>query len=448
MTWKRCDGCNRAIATNAFTCDYCGHVCKEALSFLPSDDAGQPTTPWPADDVASVEGVEHGAAGSTSDGRPSTGLPPLELNDDFPFAHVFEGHAAPKVAPSARSEEPGESSGSDTLSSLFPVNDQPESGDVRAAEKPYVAPPSSVRRFASETKPAQDSMAPDFASQLDEIDDTLVDDYSHAGTAVRVSSEDGHSSLPLETELLEHAFSTIPGAAARSSQHTASPVPAAPGPSAPAGKLGTRAVAMMGGAMFAAAALIFTILSMRGSASPESAAAGAPAAGTSAPNATRTAARAKATALPAVLPKWSVVTDGRWVGADRKTVAFELQAINKIQIWTRDVTPVLVVRCQAGRIEPFVFTQSAARMEAQDEDHTVSVAFDDGPETTERWPDSVDHDALFARDAAGFTQQLAGAHTLRFGFTPHNAEPAVARFEVGGISDLLSSAPRQCGRKN
>jgi len=68
-----------------------------------------------------------------------------------------------------------------------------------------------------------------------------------------------------------------------------------------------------------------------------------------------------------------VVTEGRWIGADRKTVAFELQAVNKIHIWTRDVTPVLVVRCQAGRVDPFVFTQSAARMETQDEDHTVRI---------------------------------------------------------------------------
>jgi hypothetical protein len=34
---------------------------------------------------------------------------------------------------------------------------------------------------------------------------------------------------------------------------------------------------------------------------------------------------------------------------------------------------------------------------------------------------------------------------MRFGFTPHNAEPAVARFHVSGLEDVLSSA-RECGR--
>ena len=118
-------------------------------------------------------------------------------------------------------------------------------------------------------------------------------------------------------------------------------------------------------------------------------------------------------------------------------MAFELQANNRIHIWTRDVTPLLIVRCQGGQVEPFVYTQSAARMEVQDGDHTVRVAFDDGPEVTERWPDSDEHDALFAKDGTAFVHQLTTAQTLRFGFEPHNAPPAVARFDVSGLHELL-----------
>jgi antibiotic biosynthesis monooxygenase (ABM) superfamily enzyme len=105
------------------------------------------------------------------------------------------------------------------------------------------------------------------------------------------------------------------------------------------------------------------------------------------------------------------------------------------------------VRCQGGQVEPFVYTQSAARMEPQDGDHTVRVAFDDGPEVTERWPDSDEHDALFAKDSAAFAQQLATAQTLRFAFEPHNAPPASARFDVSGLSGLLSAAAKPCGWK-
>jgi hypothetical protein len=152
-------------------------------------------------------------------------------------------------------------------------------------------------------------------------------------------------------------------------------------------------------------------------------------------------------AAPAA-PKWTHVSAGPWTGGDRKSVAFELQANNRIHIRTRDVTPVLVVRCQAGQIEPFVYTQSAARMEPQDGDHTVRVAFDDGPEATERWPDSDEHDALFAKDSAAFTRQLATAKTLRFGFEPHNAGPAVMQFDVSGLNELLHGSAKQCGWKH
>jgi len=151
------------------------------------------------------------------------------------------------------------------------------------------------------------------------------------------------------------------------------------------------------------------------------------------------------TAKPAVEPPhWTRVMDGRWLGTSRHSVAFEVSATSRIHVWTRDVTPVLVVRCDAGRTEAFVYTQSAARMEPQDGDHTVTIGFDEGRTTTERWPDSAEHDALFARNGTDLTRQLAAARTFRFGFTPHNAEPTLATFAVDGLSPLMASAGRQC----
>ena len=117
-------------------------------------------------------------------------------------------------------------------------------------------------------------------------------------------------------------------------------------------------------------------------------------------------------------------------------------------VWTREVLPVLVVRCDSGRTEAFVFTQSAARMEPQDGDHTVTVRFDDGAVATERWPDSDEHDALFARRPGEFTRQLTGTRALHFGFTPHNAAPVVASFALEGLEPLLQSAAKQCGWKH
>ena len=151
--------------------------------------------------------------------------------------------------------------------------------------------------------------------------------------------------------------------------------------------------------------------------------------------------------LDADAPRWSRVTDGRWVGTRGQTAAFELSATGRVHVWMRDVTPVLVVRCEKGNAEAFVYTQSAARMEPQDGDHTVQVAFDGASPASERWPDSAEHDALFARKPLEFTRQLTQSRTLQFGFTPHNAEPVVATFVVDGLEPLLASSARQCGWK-
>lgn len=143
-------------------------------------------------------------------------------------------------------------------------------------------------------------------------------------------------------------------------------------------------------------------------------------------------------------PKWSDANRAVWVGARRTAVAYELEAENTVNIWMRTVRPLLVVRCAAARVEAFVVTHAPARIEPQTEDHTVSFAFDDGGQTEELWPDSEDHDALFAPDGAAFARQLTGARTLRFVFTPHNAPRATARFQVGGLEPLLARSA-ECG---
>jgi hypothetical protein len=144
-------------------------------------------------------------------------------------------------------------------------------------------------------------------------------------------------------------------------------------------------------------------------------------------------------------PRWSRVNDGRWVSTRGQTAAFELSATGRVHVWMRDVTPVLVVRCEKGNAEAFVYTQSAARMEPQDGDHTVQVSFDGAGPASQRWPDSAEHDALFARNSREFTRQLTQSRTLQFGFTPHNAEPVVATFAVDGLEPLLASSAKPCG---
>jgi hypothetical protein len=150
---------------------------------------------------------------------------------------------------------------------------------------------------------------------------------------------------------------------------------------------------------------------------------------------------------PAVMRTWSAANRALWVGNRRDAVAYEVEADDTIGIWMRTVRPSLVVRCAGGRMEVFVFTQTAAKIEPRTEDHTVTLRFDEAEAVTELWPDSDDHDALFAPDGRAFARRLAGARTLRFGFTPHNAPPAIATFQVAGLERALATAGRDCGWK-
>lgn len=214
-------------------------------------------------------------------------------------------------------------------------------------------------------------------------------------------------------------------------------------------RLRPRDIATIVAGLIAGVLLLGTFLSMRGSASPEAAVPRSTqmpnqSKTTPKPNATAATRTAAARAAGERAPHWSRAAEGRWLPAGPKSLALEVPAANKVHVWTRDVRPVLVVRCLAGVMDVFVFTDSAARMEPQDQDHTVRVAFDEGSERVERWPDSETHDALFARDGAAFAQELAAAHSLRFGFTPHNAEPVVARFDISGLTEQLAPGARQC----
>jgi hypothetical protein len=144
---------------------------------------------------------------------------------------------------------------------------------------------------------------------------------------------------------------------------------------------------------------------------------------------------------------WSSERRGYWTGNQRHSAAFELAAENSVPIWMSQVRPLLIVRCLSKRTEAFVFTGSALKIEPDTEDHTVNFRFDDEQGTTVRWSDSAEHDALFAPDAVDFAHRLMRARTLRFGYTPHNAAPVEARFEVSGLAHLLEPVAKECGWK-
>lgn len=201
-------------------------------------------------------------------------------------------------------------------------------------------------------------------------------------------------------------------------------------------RLSGRQLMMIAGAMIGSGALMIGVLSARGSETNGAATRRSPAA---AP------ASAAADVAPPPSPGW-IENSATWTGTARRSVAFELAARNETQVWMRTVRPLLVVRCVDGRIDTFVFTDSPAAMEPQDEAHTVRLSLDGEDARTERWPDSSAHDALFAPSGEAFAAELEQARTFRFGYTPHNAAPVVATFDLIGLGTKIGSA-KACGRK-
>jgi len=152
----------------------------------------------------------------------------------------------------------------------------------------------------------------------------------------------------------------------------------------------------------------------------------------------------RALATPTVPAVWQADREGRWTGGDRRSVAFQLEADREVPVWMGQARPVLVVRCLARATDVFVYTESAAQIEPQDENHAVRLRFDEEPELAERWPDSSDHDALFAPDGRAMARRLSRARRLRFAFTPQNARPVDVDFSLQGVDDAIAPVAKAC----
>lgn len=234
------------------------------------------------------------------------------------------------------------------------------------------------------------------------------------------------------------AFAPVSSTVAAAPQPQATKVPASATPAQATGaasRFGRRELMIVAGALVVGSAITFALGGSR-SAAPTTVA-------------TTNRAPAKTTAAapaPAFTQTWSSARRAYWTANQRHAAAFELPAENTVAIWMNYVRPILVVRCMNKRTETFVYTGSALKIEPNTEDHGVNFHFDGEAATSEHWPDSAEHDALFAPDGAAFAQRVLAAKSLRFGYTPHNAEPAEAQFHVDGLTQLIDPATaKDCG---
>jgi len=146
-------------------------------------------------------------------------------------------------------------------------------------------------------------------------------------------------------------------------------------------------------------------------------------------------------------PTWVGARQATWANDGSKTISFELQSTNDVDVWMKRVRPLLVVRCLYRTTEVFVATRSAASIEAEAGNHTVRLQIDDDPELIQQWSDSDSGQELFAPNSVALARRLATAQRLRFSFTPYNAKPVAAEFAVQGFDALAPLVGKTCGWK-
>jgi len=142
--------------------------------------------------------------------------------------------------------------------------------------------------------------------------------------------------------------------------------------------------------------------------------------------------------------QWQIKEDSSPMDGSKRVV-ISREAENEIAGWLQSKRPSLIVRCQEGKTEAYIATGMAASVEYDTDRHTVRLRFDNGRPTTQHWDESTDHEGLFAANAIQFARGLVGSKTLTFQFTPFDASPAVARFNLEGLAPYLQKAASACG---
>jgi len=143
-------------------------------------------------------------------------------------------------------------------------------------------------------------------------------------------------------------------------------------------------------------------------------------------------------------PTWSGTRRASRLSDGSKTIAFHLAATRDVPVWMNQARPVLAARCVQHTIEVFVMLDTSASFEHDADRRTVRIQWDEEPSSVQQWGVSESAKELFAPDGKALVERMATAHRLRFGFTPHNAEPVTADFAVQGFDQLAGLVTSTC----
>jgi hypothetical protein len=127
-----------------------------------------------------------------------------------------------------------------------------------------------------------------------------------------------------------------------------------------------------------------------------------------------------------------------------KSAYLLLSADTKVEGMITDVTPTMIVRCQKGKAELLINTETMVDTDFWSSTGKVRVRFDDGQPAAQKWKASTDRQALFAPNTAQFIKQLMSVKTFLFEFTPFNKSAQVVKFDVSGLDTQIDKIATAC----
>jgi type VI secretion system protein VasI len=143
---------------------------------------------------------------------------------------------------------------------------------------------------------------------------------------------------------------------------------------------------------------------------------------------------------------------GKWQTYTKKsefdgstTVILGLEAENYVEGWLTTTLPILNLRCKEGKIDTYVNIGMQADVEYGLYDKaTVRVRFDQNQAFEMTASESTTGEALFFQDPDGMIMWMLQSREMVLGFTPFNADPVVATFDLLGLTNVIEPLKQSC----
>ncbi len=142
--------------------------------------------------------------------------------------------------------------------------------------------------------------------------------------------------------------------------------------------------------------------------------------------------------------KWQVTTSKSEFDSST-TVLLSLDAENTVEGWLTITLPTLVLMCKERELNVYVNVGTQSDVEyGLYEKATVRVRFDQNQAFETVANESTTGEALFFRDPHQMIISMLKSNEMIFGFTPFNANPAVATFDLHGLKNVIEPLKQSC----